>query len=51
MQNGLEVSIWGRNLLNDRYLNNVFDSPAQSGSLSGHPNQPLTWGGSIRFRW
>jgi outer membrane receptor protein involved in Fe transport len=51
MQNGLEVSIWGRNLLNDRYLNSVFDSPAQSGSLSGYPNQPLTWGGSIRFRW
>lgn len=51
MQNGLELSIWGRNLTNNRYLINIFDSPAQKGSVSGYPNQPRTYGGSVRYRF
>lgn len=50
-ENGLEISAWGRNLLNDRYLLSVFDSVAQAGSLSGYPNQPRTYGGSVRYRF
>jgi outer membrane receptor protein involved in Fe transport len=51
MANGLELSIWGRNLTDDRYLLNLFDSPAQSGSLSAYPSEPRTYGVSARFRW
>jgi outer membrane receptor protein involved in Fe transport len=51
MRNGLEFSVWGRNLLNDRYLSLIFDSPAQTGSISGYINQPRTYGASARFRW
>lgn len=51
MENGLEFSVWGRNLLNDRYLLQVFDSVAQPLSISGYPNQPRTWGGAVRFKW
>ncbi|MEO5586612.1 MAG: TonB-dependent receptor [Novosphingobium sp.] len=51
MHNGLELTVWGRNLLNNRYLYTIFDSPAQPGSVSAYPNQPLTWGGAVRFRW
>lgn len=51
MGNGLELTVWGRNLLDDRYLNQVFDSPAQQGSISGYPNQPRTYGVAARFRW
>jgi outer membrane receptor protein involved in Fe transport len=51
MDNGLEFSIWGRNLLNDRYILQIFDSVAQPFSISGYPNQPLTWGGAVRFKW
>ncbi|MFT4028180.1 MAG: TonB-dependent receptor, partial [Novosphingobium sp.] len=51
MHNGLEFTLWGRNLLNNRYLITIFDSPAQPGSVSGYLNQPLTWGGAVRFRW
>ena len=51
MANGVELSVWGRNLTNDRYLLSMFDSVAQSGSISGYPNQPRTWGGSVRFKW
>ncbi|TIX51416.1 TonB-dependent receptor [Alteraurantiacibacter aquimixticola] len=46
---GVEFSIWGRNLLNDRYLLSLFDSPAQPGSISGYPNQPRTYGATVRI--
>ena len=49
MENGLSLTVWGRNLLNDRTLLQIFDSPAQTGSLSGYPNQPRTYGVSARF--
>ena len=51
MSNGLELTIWGRNLTNNRYINTIFDLPAQAGSVSAYTNQPLTWGGSVRFRF
>src|SRR5690606_8537360 len=51
MDNGLEISAWGRNLLNDRYATMIFDSPAQTGSVSAYVNQPRTCGASVRFRW
>ncbi|GGC26789.1 TonB-dependent receptor [Novosphingobium marinum] len=51
MDNGLELSVWGRNLLDDRTLLSLFDSPGQLGSISGYPNQPRTYGISARFRW
>lgn len=49
MENGLSLTVWGRNLLNDRTLLQIFDSTAQTGSLSGYPNQPRTYGVSARF--
>lgn len=51
MSNGTELSLWGRNLTNNRYLVQIFDSVAQSGSVSGYPNQPRTYGASIRYKW
>ena len=51
MSNGLELTVWARNLTDDRYINTIFDSPAQAGSVSAYTNQPRTWGGSVRFRW
>lgn len=49
--NGLEVSVWGRNLLDDRYMLQVFDSVAQPLAISGYPNQPRTYGVTARFRF
>lgn len=51
MRNGLELSVWGRNLLNDRYITDIFDSVAQIGSISGYPNKPRTYGVSARYRF
>ncbi len=47
-ENGLELTLWGRNLNNDEYLMSAFPSVAQSGSYSGYPNQPRTYGLTVR---
>lgn len=46
---GFDVTVWARNLLNDRYLLSLFDSPGQPGSISGYPNQPRTYGVTMRY--
>jgi len=47
-ENGFEVMLWGRNLTNDEYLLSAFPSVAQAGSFSGYPNQPRTYGVTVR---
>ncbi|MFC4254674.1 TonB-dependent receptor [Altererythrobacter xixiisoli] len=49
--NGLALSIWGRNLLNDRNFSTVFDAPAQPRGISGYLNDPRTYGASVRYRF
>lgn len=44
----LELMIWARNLNNDKYLLATFPTVAQSGSYSGYPNEPRTWGVTVR---
>ena len=51
MAMGLELSVWGRNLLDDRDRTDIFDSTAQTGSISGYTNQPRTYGVSARFKF
>jgi outer membrane receptor protein involved in Fe transport len=46
--NGFEVMLWGRNLNDDEYLLSAFPSVAQNGSFSGYPNQPRTYGLTVR---
>jgi outer membrane receptor protein involved in Fe transport len=47
-ENGLELMFWGRNINNDEYLLSAFPSVAQAGSYSGYPNQPRTYGLTLR---
>jgi len=51
MDNGFELSVWGRNLLDDRYFQSLFDSVAQSQAISSYSNIPRTYGATARFRW
>ena len=51
LDNGVELGIYGRNLLNDQYITTVFDSVAQAGSVSGYPSAPRTYGGLVRFKF
>ena len=50
-KNGLEVTAWGRNITNAQYISTIFPSVAQAGSLSGYPSQPVTYGGTVRFKF
>ena len=47
-ENGFETMLWGRNINNDEYLLSAFPSVAQNGSFSGYPNQPRTFGLTVR---
>src|SRR5690554_1254742 len=51
MNNGLTLSVWGRNLLDRRDVGVIFDTPAQPRGISGYPNDPRTYGAAARFRW
>jgi len=51
MDNGLSVEVWGRNLLDDRNVETIFDSVAQPKAVSGYPNDPRTYGVTARFKW
>ena len=51
MHMGLELSVWGRNILNSRTLTTIFPGVFQSGVISGYTNQPRTYGASARFRF
>ena len=51
MAMGLEITAWGRNLLDDRYLSTFFPSVAQGQSISGYPNQPRTYGVAAKFKF
>ncbi len=51
MDNGLTVEVWSHNLLNDRRIEQIFDSVAQPLGISGYPNDPRTYGVTVRFKW
>ena len=51
LENGLEISVWGRNLTKPQYNPVIFASVAQSGSLSGYPPPPRTYGASVKFKF
>lgn len=43
-----ELSIWGKNLTDEEFAQGIFDSVAQAGSFSGYPNDPTTYGVTLR---
>lgn len=47
--NGISINLWGRNLTNDEYLLSAFPSVAQAGSFSSYPNQPRTYGLTLKY--
>ena len=47
-KNDWELRFWGRNLNDDQWLITVFPSVAQDGSATGYPNQPRSYGASLR---
>lgn len=49
--NGLELIFWGRNLTDDEFLITAFPAVAQRGSYNGYPNQPRTYGVTLRAQF
>jgi iron complex outermembrane recepter protein len=49
--NGVQFSLWGRNLTGAKYLATIFPSVVQAGSVSGYPNQPRTYGFSAKYKF
>jgi len=49
--NGMEFNLWGRNLNEDEYLVSAFPSVAQAGSISSYPNQPRTFGLTLKYNF
>lgn len=45
---GWDLMLYARNLKNNIYLVSAFPPPAQSGSYSGYPSMPRTWGATLR---
>jgi iron complex outermembrane receptor protein len=46
--NGFEAMLWGRNLGDDQTLVSAFPTTVQPGSFNGYPNQPRTYGLTLR---
>ena len=49
--NGLGVSIWGRNIFEHEYITTAFAGVAQDGVFSGYPSQPATYGITVSKEW
>lgn len=49
--NGLEALLWARNLNEDEYYTSGFPTTLQAGSFSAYPNQPRTYGLTLRKRF
>ena len=47
----LQLSVWSRNINNQRYLVTFFPSVAQAGSISGYPSPPRTFGATARYKF
>jgi iron complex outermembrane recepter protein len=47
-ENGLGVTVWGRNIFDDEYITVAFPTTAQTGSINGYPSQPPTYGITVR---
>ena len=46
-----EMMLWARNLTNYRTIIATFPTVAQDGSFSGFPNQPRTYGATLRMKF
>ena len=48
LENGLDIRFWGRNLFNHETFTSGFPGVVQAGTFSSYPNQPRTYGVSLR---
>lgn len=49
LDNGIELSVWARNLFNDEYLLSAFPGVAQTGIINSYASAPRTYGIKARY--
>ena len=49
--NGLGVRFWARNITDDRSFTSAFPGVIQAGTVNTYPNQPRTYGVSLRYNF
>ena len=47
-EDGLNLTIWGRNINDDEFFTSGFPTTAQAGSVNTYPNAPATYGVTLR---
>ncbi|MDE0154062.1 MAG: TonB-dependent receptor [Gammaproteobacteria bacterium] len=47
----LDISVWGRNLLDEDWFGPIFDVPLQDGKLAAYPRETRTYGVTLRKRF
>ena len=45
------ITLWGRNITDERYYNGSFDPPLLDGRLNSYPSEPATYGITFRRNW
>jgi outer membrane receptor protein involved in Fe transport len=46
------VTLWGRNVTDERYFNGSYDPPLlDRGSMNSYPSEPATYGITLRRIW
>jgi outer membrane receptor protein involved in Fe transport len=48
LESGLDIRFWGRNIFDHETLTSAFPGVVQAGTVSSYPNQPRTYGVSLR---
>ena len=43
-----DITIWGRNISDEKYYAGSFDAPIQSGRMNSYPGEPATYGITVR---
>ncbi len=46
-----EITLWGRNITDERSYNGSFDQPLGAGRMNSYPTEPATYGISLVKRW
>jgi outer membrane receptor protein involved in Fe transport len=51
LSSGLSLRLWGRNVFNDETYTSAFPGVVQGATINAYPNQPRTYGASLRYNF
>ncbi|MEP6342557.1 MAG: TonB-dependent receptor [Maricaulaceae bacterium] len=51
LDNGVGIRLWARNLTDDRSFTSAFPGVIQAGTVNAYPNEPRTYGVSLRYNF